>query len=182
LFLVVNKTDKSKQPDVLMWVKWWNDRVDFKETIPISALNKKNTDVLFNLILDNLNEGPAYYPKDQLTDRSERFFVSEIIREKILKLYREEIPYSAEVIIEFFQEPKHKNDVVRISASIFVMRDTQKSIIIGKGGVGIKRLGTEARKDIEKFLDQRVFLELLVKVKENWRNDDNMLKRFGYDK
>jgi GTP-binding protein Era len=182
LFLVVNKTDKSKQPDVLMWVKWWNDRIDFKETIPISALHKKNTEILFNLILDNLEEGPAYYPKDQLTDRSERFFVSEIIREKILKLYREEIPYSAEVIIEFFQEPKHKNDVVRISASIFVMRDTQKSIIIGKGGVGIKRLGTEARKDIEKFLDQRVFLELLVKVKENWRNDDNMLKRFGYNK
>lgn len=182
LFLVVNKTDAIEPVKVLKWIQWWNNKINFKETIPISALNKNNTDTLFKLILDNLDEGPAYFPKDQLTNRSERFFVSEIIREKILKLYREEIPYSCEVIIEFFQEPKDKKDIVRISASIFVMRNTQKSIIIGKGGSGIKRLGIEARKDIEKFLERKVFLELLVKVKENWRDDDNMLKRFGYDR
>lgn len=182
LFLVINKTDKMKPIDILKWIQLWNKRIKFTETIPISALNKDNTDKLFELILDNLEEGPVYYPKDQLTDRSERFFVSEIIREKILMYYREEIPYSCEVIIEFFQEPNNEKEHVRISASILVMRDTQKSIIIGKGGSGIKKLGIESRKDIEEFLGRKVFLELLVKVKENWRNDDNMLKRFGYDR
>jgi len=182
LFLVVNKTDAMEPIDILRWIQWWNNKIKFTETVPTSALNKLNTDKLFELIVDNLPEGPVYYPKDQLTDRSERFFVSEIIREKILLLYRDEIPYSCEVIIEFFQEPKEgEKDIVRISASIFVMRPTQKSIIIGKGGVGIKRLGTEARMDIERFLERKVFLELLVKVKEGWRDDDNMLKRFGYD-
>ncbi len=177
LFLVVNKTDSMEQIEVMRWIQWWNDKVKFTETIPISALKKDNTEKLFQLILDNLDEGPAYYPKDQLTDRSERFFVSEIIREKILIHYREEIPYSCEVAIEFYQEDK---DITRISASIFVMRKTQKYIVIGKGGSAIKRLGTEARKDIEKFLGRKVFLELLVKIKDNWRDDDNMLKKFGY--
>lgn len=182
LFLVINKTDKMKPIEILQWIQLWNKRIKFTETVPISALNKDNTDKLFELILANLEEGPVYYPKDQLTDRSERFFVSEIIREKILKHYREEIPYSAEVIIEHYQEPEDENEIVRISASINVMRETQKSIIIGKGGSGIKRLGIESRKDIEDFIQRKVFLELLVKVKENWRNDDKMLKRFGYDR
>ncbi len=182
LFLVVNKTDAMEPVEILKWIQWWNDKIPFKETIPISALNKTNTDTLFQLILDNLDEGPVYYPKDQLTDRPERFFVSEIIREKILLLYRDEVPYSCEVLIEYFQEPKDKKDVVRISAAIFVMRKTQKFILIGKGGSMIKRLGTEARKDIEKFLGQKVFLELIVKIKENWRDDDRMLKHFGYDR
>ncbi len=177
LFLIVNKIDDNESIDVLKWIQWWNEKVDFKETIPISALNKDNTEKLFQLILEQLDEGPAYYPKDQLTDRSERFFVSEIIREKILMLYREEVPYSCEVAVEFFQE---EEDIVRISASIFVMRKTQKYILIGKGGSAIKRLGIESRKDIEKFLEKKVFLELLVKVKDNWRDDDNMLKKFGY--
>jgi GTP-binding protein Era len=161
----------------LEWIAWWNDKVPFVETIPISALNKANTDKLFELILEQLGEGPIYYPKDQLTDRPERFFVSEIIREKILTLYREEIPYSCEVNIEFFQEDE---DITRISAAIYVMRKTQKYILIGKGGKAIKRLGMEARKDIEKFLETKVFLELVVKVKDNWRDDDRALKRFGY--
>ncbi len=177
LFLVVNKTDEKEPVEILKWIQWWNDKVKFKETIPISALNKVNTEKLFELILAELDEGPAYYPKDQLTDRPERFFVSEIIREKILLLYREEIPYSCEVGIEFFKE---EEDIIRISASIFVMRKTQKYIVIGKGGKAIKQLGIEARKDIEKFLGKKVFLELLVKIKDNWRDDDRMLRKFGY--
>ncbi len=177
LFLVVNKIDEAEDIQVLEWIQWWNDKVKFTETIPISALNKNNTEKLFQLILGNLEEGPVYYPKDQLTDKSERFFVSEIIREKILLLYREEIPYSCEVVVEFFHEEKK---ITKISAAIYVMRKTQKYIIIGKGGTAIKKLGTEARKDIEKFLDKKVFLELIVKIKDNWRDDNNMLKKFGY--
>ena len=118
------------------------------------------------------------YPKDELTDRSTRFFVSEIIREKILLLYKQEIPYSAQVIIEtFVEEPK----LTRIAATIHVARDTQKSILIGKGGIAIKRLGTDARKDIEAFLDQKVFLELFVKVTKDWRDDERTLRHFGYE-
>jgi len=156
--------------------------VPFTEIIPISALNKTNTDKLLELILQFTPEGPEYYPKDQLTDRSERFFVSEIIREKILRNYEQEIPYYTEVNVESFKEGHTKNGdpIVRISAMIFVGRKTQKAILIGKGGSAIKRLGSDARKDIEKFLEQKVFLELHVKVKENWRDDEKQLKRFGY--
>ncbi|MCO6488359.1 MAG: GTPase Era [Phaeodactylibacter sp.] len=182
LFLVLNKTDQVPEERVLELIQAWNERIAFAETIPVSALHKANTVRLLEVILQYLPEGPAYYPKDQLTDRPERFFVSEIIREKILVLYHQEVPYSSEVIVTSFKEDEtNKGEpLVRIGADIYVARDTQKAIIIGKGGSAIKKLGTEARKDIEKFLEKKVFLELHVKVKDNWRDDDRMLKHFGY--
>lgn len=182
LFLVINKIDKTDPDKLVELIQFWNERLTFTETIPISALNKTNTEKLFELILDNIPEGPAYYPKDQLTDKPERFFVSEIIREKILLLYKQEIPYSCEVIVESFKEEKttRGEDLVKISALIYVSRKTQKAIIIGKGGSAIKQLGTDARKAIETFLEAKVFLELHVKHKDNWRDDEKMLKNFGY--
>ena len=124
-------------------------------------------------------EGPVYYPKEQFTDRPERFFISEIIREKILLLYHQEIPYSSEVIVDEFKEDEHKK-LIRIHATIYVSRKSQKGIIIGHKGFAIKQLGTDARLDIEKFLDSKVFLQLYVKVRDNWRDDERMLKSFGY--
>ncbi len=183
LFLIINKIDKTKPEKIVELIKIWNERIPFKETIPISALNKSNTEKVFELVLENIEEGPAYYPKDQLTDKSERFFVSEIIREKILLHYQQEIPYSCEVVVESFNETTTKNGdpLVRIAATIFVARKTQKMIIIGKNGSAIKKVGTDARKDIETFIESKVFLELHVKVKDNWRNDERMLKHFGYN-
>jgi len=182
LFLVINKTDIAKPIEIVTLIQTWNKRVQFTETIPISALEKNNTDTLLKLILDRLPEGPPFYPKDQLTDKSERFFVSEIIREKILIQYQQEIPYSCEVIVEEFKETKSNKGepLVRIRAVIYVSRKTQKSILIGKGGSAIKNLGMAARKGIEAFLGSKVFLELFVKVKDNWRDDDKQLKHFGY--
>ncbi len=182
-FLVINKIDIADPDRVLQLIKWWNDRFKFDETIPISALEKRNTDVLLNLIKDNLNEGPAYYPKDQLTDRPERFFVSEIIREKILELYHQEIPYSTEVHVESFKETttKEGKPLVRIYAHIFVVRESQKMIMLGKKGSAIKKLGMESRKSLEKWLESKVFLELHIKVKDNWRNDEKQLRYFGYE-
>jgi GTP-binding protein Era len=182
LFLVINKIDKTDPVKLAELIKTWNKRLTFKETIPISALKKTNTEKLFELILANIQEGPAYYPKDQLTDKPERFFVSEIIREKILTQYKQEVPYSCEVIIDSFKEEKttRGEDLVKISAVIYVARKTQKAIIIGKAGSAIKKLGTEARKDIETFLESKVFLEMHVKYKDNWRDDERMLKSVGY--
>ncbi|MFK7807713.1 MAG: GTPase Era [Saprospiraceae bacterium] len=183
LFLVINKIDLLKSPaEVLALIAKWNKRVKFTETIPISALEKNNTDTLVKLVLDRLPEGPVYYPKDQLTDKSERFFISEIIRESILVLYKQEVPYSCEVIVDSFKETETKRGepMVRIRAEIYVSRKTQKSIIIGKQGSAIKRLGTEARRGIENFLQKKVFLELFVKVKDGWRDDEQSLKHFGY--
>lgn len=182
LFLLINKIDTAQPEKIAELINIWNERIPFKETIPISALNKTNTEKVFELVLENLEEGPAYYPKDQLTDKPERFFVSEIIREKILLHYQQEIPYSCEVVVDSFKETETKNGepLVRIAATIFVARQTQKSIIIGKGGTALKKVGTDARKDIETFLESKVFLELHVKVKENWRDDERMLKHFGY--
>ncbi len=182
LFLLINKTDLSTPDKIISLIQWWNEKVKFKETIPISALNKKNVDTVLKLIVDNLPEGPVYYPKDQLTDRNERFFISEIIREKILLFYHQEIPYSCEVIVNSFKNTvtKNKEPLVRIAATIFVARESQKNILIGKGGTAIKRLGASARKDMEAWLESKVFLEMHVKVKSNWRDDDRMLKHFGY--
>ena len=183
LFLLINKVDLVSEKEVLDRIKYWNMMIpNFKETIPISALHKQNTDRLLDLILDNIPEGPVYYPKDQLTDKPERFFVSEIIREKILLQYKQEIPYSCEVMIESYKETTTKSGepLVRISALIYVARKTQKSIIIGRQGASIKQLGTAARHDIEKFIESKVFLELHVKIKDNWRNDDRLLSQFGY--
>jgi GTPase len=179
IFLVLNKVDLSKPEKLLPLIQLWNKRLPFAETFPISALKKQNTNELLKYIIKYLPEGPVYYPKDQLTDKSERFFVSEIIREKILMRYKQEIPYSCEVIVESYKEDNER-DLIRIRANIIVSRKTQKSILIGKGGEKIRSLGIDARKDIEKFVEKQVHLELFVKVKENWRDDDEMLKGFGY--
>jgi GTP-binding protein Era len=184
LFLVLNKIDLASEERLIELINFWNKHIDFTETIPISALEKKNTEKLLELILNYLPEGPVYYPKDQLTDRPERFFVAEIIREKILEFYHQEVPYSCEVLVVAFQEDTTKDGtpLIRISAEIFVARKTQKAIIIGKGGTAIKRLGTAARIAIEAWLEQKVFLELHVKIKDNWRDDERMLQHFGYDR
>lgn len=183
LFLVLNKIDLHSQKTILLAIQEWNERISFTETIPISALHKQNTDQLLKLVKEKLPEGPEYYPKDQLTDRPERFFVSEIIREKILEQYEQEIPYFTEVGVTEFKETTTKSGepLVRIHATIFVGRRGHKGIILGKQGRAIKRLGTAARKGIEAFLEQKVFLELFVKIKDNWRDDERTLKHFGYN-
>ncbi|MFZ4427098.1 MAG: GTPase Era [Saprospiraceae bacterium] len=182
-FLIINKTDLIGEEALAALILSWKEKCPFEEIVPVSALHAVNTAKLLELILQYLPEGPEYFPKDQLTDRPERFFVSEIIREKILLLYHQEIPYSVEVIVESFKEGETTREglpLVRIAATIFVSRKTQKPILIGKNGESIKKLGTEARLAIEKFLEKKVFLELFVKVKENWRDDELMLKRLGY--
>ncbi len=181
LFLIVNKIDLRPKEDVLLVIKEWTDQIKFKEVFPISALNSLGTEEILKAIKENIKEGPAFYPKDQLTDKSERFFVSEIIREKILQQYKQEVPYSCEVAIDYFKESDSKSGpIIKIGATIFAARKSQKPILIGKDGSAIKKLGTEARKDIEAFLDHRVFLDLSVKVKDGWRDDEQMLKHFGY--
>ncbi|AEE52295.1 GTPase Era [Haliscomenobacter hydrossis] len=182
MFVVLNKIDLVDEEKLAQLQQFWAEQLPQATLIPISALKKTNTDLLLNTLKENLPEGPEYYPKDQLTDRPERFFMSEIIREKIMLLYHQEIPYATQVIIEDFKEDQTVGGkaIARISATIYVERDTQKSILIGKNGVSIKKLGTDARQDMEIFLEKKVFLELFVKVKENWRNDDYFLKQFGY--
>lgn len=182
LFLIINKIDLSSQGQILALIEQWQSRLSFTKILPISALHQQGTQELLKVILEHLPEGPAYFPTDQITDRTERFFASEIIREKILELYEQEIPYSCEVDIEDFKDTETKTGepLARINATIYAARKTQKAILIGKNGDAIKRLGTEARKAIETFLDRKVFLELHVKVRDNWRDDDQMLKRFGY--
>jgi GTPase len=182
-FLVLNKTDLAAPEKILELIKWWNEQVPFTETLPIAALHKLNTDTLLTQIQAHLPEGPEYYPKDQLTDRPERFFVSEIIREKILELYQQEIPYSAEVTVESFKERQTSKGepLIEIQALIYVARETQKMILLGKKGSAIKRLGTEARKALEAWLENKVFLDLHVKVRDKWRDDERMLKHFGYE-
>lgn len=183
IFLVVNKIDLLPENEIDQLVEWWKSKIKLEKIFKISALNKINTDQLLKGITDDLPDGEAFYPKDQLTDKPERFFVAEIIREKILLLYGQEIPYSCEVYVQSFKETKTKHgaDITNIGAEIFVSRKTQKPILIGKNGESIKRLGTEARKTLEEWLEQKVFLELHVKVKENWRDDYNLLKNFGYE-
>jgi len=181
LFLVLNKVDLLSDEDVLQLIAQWKDKADFAEIFPISALKKAGTDNLFENILRYMPEGPAFYDKSQFTDRPERFFVSEIIREKILLNYHQEIPYSCEVVVDSFKEDE-KKPLIRIHATIYAMRKSQKGILIGKRGSAIKQLGIDARKDIETFLEKKVYLELYVKVKDNWRDDENMLKNFGYKK
>lgn len=179
LLLVINKVDLVDEGALLQKIDRWKDRANFKEVVPIAALHKAGTAHLMDLILELLPEGPVYYPKDQFTDRPERFFVSEIIREKILLHYHQEIPYSVEVVVTAFKEDPKKG-LIRIKATIYVARESQKNIMIGKGGSAIKRLGIDARKSMETFLEQRVHLELFIKVKKNWRDDDRLLKSFGY--
>lgn len=182
-FFIINKIDQAKANEVEEISAWWKERIDFQEIIPISALQKTNTEQMLESIKQALPEGPEYYPKDQLTDRPERFFVSEIIREKILEQYKQEIPYSTEVVVERFKETTTTKGeaMVEIMAHIYVSRETQKMIILGKNGSSIKQLGTEARKSIETWLESKVFLDLHVKVRDNWRDDERMLKHFGYE-
>ena len=182
LFLVYNKVDLMDTHSLKKELDLWQSRVPFAQVHPISALHKEGTEHLLQSIKDILPEGPEYYPKDQLTDRPERFFVSEIIREKILELYHQEIPYSAEVVVESFKETQTNKgeDLIRIRAEIYVARKTQKSIIIGKQGSAIKKLGAASRKGLEAFLEKKVFLELYVRVRENWRDNEQSLRHFGY--
>ncbi len=176
--VVVNKIDTSSQEEVLAKIQYWQDLLKPKAIFAASAKLGHNVESINHFILENLPEHPAYYDKDALTDRTERFFVSEIIREKVFKLYEKEIPYSTEIIITAFKEEPTIN---RISAEIIVERDSQKNILIGKAGEMLKKVGTYARKDIEEFLQKKVFLEMFVKVIPDWRNRKNYLKKFGYE-
>lgn len=177
IILAINKVDTVKQSEIELIMNNWSKILHAEKVIPVSALYRYNIDELFSEILRLLPEGPAYYPKDALTDRPERFFVSEIIREKIFQNYSQEIPYSCQVEITSFSEGEKLD---KISAVIFVMRESQKGIIIGHKGEALKKTGTQARLDIEKFLGKKVFLELQVKVAEDWRNNEKYLKKFGY--
>ena len=178
VILLLNKIDTSSQEVVEQKVNYWKEKVPNATVFVISALEKFNVDSLFEKIVALLPEAPPYYPKDQLTDKPERFFVNEKIREKILIHYKKEIPYAVEVETEEFVED---DTIVRIRSVIMVERETQKGIIIGHKGTAIKRVGAEARKDLEKFFQKKVFIELYVKVNKNWRSDKNQLKRFGYN-
>lgn len=177
VFVIINKIDLSNQQEVEELVEKWKSMVPNAEIMPISAINNINVNFIFNRILELLPEGPAFYPKNQFTDKPERFFVTEFIREKIFLNYKKEIPYSCEVVVEEFKED---DDIIRINAVIYVERDSQKGIIIGQKGAAIKKVGTDARKDMEEFFGKKIFLELFVKVSKDWKNKINDLKRFGY--
>ncbi|HLV37981.1 GTPase Era [Xanthomarina sp.] len=178
VLLLLNKIDKSNQEQLEEQVQSWAVKVPNAEIFAISALEGFQVKEVFDRIIELLPESPAFYPKDQLTDKPERFFVNETIREKILMHYKKEIPYAVEIDTEeFFEE----DDIIRMRSVIMVERDTQKGIIIGHKGSALKRVGMEARKDLEKFFGKQVHLELYVKVNKNWRNDQKQLRRFGYN-
>jgi GTP-binding protein Era len=177
VIVAINKKDQSEPGALEILSNEWKLLLPNAEVLTISALYKQNTGLLFDALLEKLPEGPVYYPDDSLTDRPERFFVSEIVREKIFLNYKKEIPYSCEIVIDSFKEAE---DIIRINAIIHVLRETQKGIIIGHKGESLKKTGTQARLDIEKFLGKRVYLGLQVKVAQDWRNNDKSLKRFGY--
>lgn len=177
VILLINKIDLSNQERITAEMAYWQEKIPKAEVIPVSALLKFNVEKVFDTILDKIPESPPYFPKDELTDKSMRFFVSEIIREKIFLNYKKEIPYSTEVAVESYKE---EDNLVRIYAYVYVIRESQKGIILGHKGERIKRVGTQAREDIEKFIDKKVFLELRVKVNKDWRDSDQTLSRFGY--
>lgn len=177
LILIINKIDLINQEKLIELVDKWKELIPRAEIYPISALEKFNIEPLFKRIKDLLPESPAFFDKDQLTDKPARFFVTEIIREKILVNYDKEIPYSVEVEVEQFIE---EEKLIRISALIYAERDSQKGILIGHGGKSLKKVGTEARKELELFFEKKVFLEIFVKVEKDWRNKDIKLKSFGY--
>lgn len=178
VLLLLNKIDTAEQEFVQTQIDYWKEQLPNAELYPISALNKFNIEVVMERIKALLPESSPYYEKDTLTDKSERFFVCETIREKILKYYKKEIPYSVEIEVEEF---KDEEEILRIRSIINVSRDSQKGIIIGHQGKALKKVGTLARRDLEKFFDKKIYLELYVKVNKDWRNDDNQLKRFGYN-
>lgn len=177
VMLLLNKIDTSSQQEVEDKVLYWQEKVPNASVFVISALEKFNIEAVFEKILELLPEAPPFYPKDQLTDKPERFFINEKIREKILMHYKKEIPYAIEVETESFEEDEK---IIRIRAVIMVERETQKGIIIGHKGLALKRVGAESRKDLELFFEKKIFLELYVKVNKNWRSNQKQLKRFGY--
>lgn len=177
IVLAINKVDLTTQEKVQDLINLWSAIMPNSTIVPISALHGFNLNSLVDIILEKLPEGPEFFPKDTLTDKTLRFFASEIIREKILNSYRKEIPYSVEVEVEQYSESE---TIDRIKAVIYVERESQKSILIGHQGNMLKKVGTEARLELEAFLGKKVYLELFVKVNENWRNDTSKLKRFGY--
>ena len=177
VILLLNKVDKSTQEEVEAKIEYWKKKVPNSFVYVISALENFNVDTVFYKINELLPDSPPFYPKDQLTDKPERFFVNEKIREKILQHYKKEIPYSVEVETESFVE---EDNIIKIRSVIMVERETQKGIIIGHKGSAIKRVGTEARKDLQQFFDKKVFLDLYVKINKNWRSNERQLKRFGY--
>lgn len=178
VIVLINKIDLSNQEEVTRMFDYWTEIFPGANVYPISALEKFNIEPIFDRILELLPEAPPFFPKDELTDKNERFFMQEIIREKILLHYQKEIPYSVEVVVEEFKE---ETKIIKIRAIIYVSRDSQKGIIIGHQGKMIKRVGTEARKDAEEFFDKKIFLDLFVKVAKEWRSQDDQLKKFGYD-
>ena len=178
VLLLINKVDTSDQSTLEEQVAYWKEKVPRAEIFPISALRNFQTEVVFNRIIELLPESPAFFPKDQLTDKPERFFVNEIIREKILLHYKKEIPYSVEVETESFADSE---TIIHIRSVIMVERESQKGIIIGHKGEALKRVGIEARTDLEKFFGKQIHLELFVKVNKDWRSNVRQLRRFGYD-
>lgn len=178
VILLINKIDESNQETLITLVEKWHNLLPKAEILPISAKNKFGTDVLMKRIEELLPESPAYFDKDQLTDKPAKFFVTEIIREKILRYYDKEVPYSVEVVVERFKEDEKK---IHINAIIYVERDSQKGIIIGHQGQALKKVSTEARKSLEKFFDKKIYLETFVKVDKDWRNSQKELGNFGYN-
>ncbi len=178
ILVLINKIDLSDQASLVKKVEQWHDIVPEAEILPISAIAKFNIDAVMRRIMELLPESPPYFEKDALTDKPARFFVTEIIREKILLHYDKEIPYVCEAAVEYFKE---KEGSIYIKALIFVERDTQKGIIIGHEGSALKRVATDARRELEKFFGKKIFLEIYVKVDKDWRNSDKQLRRFGYD-
>ncbi len=177
VLLVINKIDLTNQEGLVALVEKWKNVLPQAEIYPVSAKEKFNVDRLFKRIKELLPESPPFFEKDQLTDKPARFFVDEIIREKILLNYDKEIPYSVEVVVEQFKE---EEKLIRINAVIYVERESQKGIIIGRGGKSLKKVGSEARHDLEVFFDKKIFLELFVKVEKDWRNKESKLRSFGY--
>jgi len=175
--ILLNKIDLSNQEDLEQEVNKWSTQYPNSEIFPISALNNFNIENLINRIIDLIPESPPYFPKDQLTDKPERFFVNEKLREKILMFYDKEIPYSVEIVTEEFKE---EENIIKIRSQILVERESQKGIIIGHKGSALKKIGTKARLDLEKFFDKKVFIDLHVKVSKNWRSNTKLLKKFGY--
>ncbi len=178
VFLIINKIDLTTQETLERLVEFWHTQLPDATIFPISAQERFGVSQLFDAIKEALPVGPPFFPKDQLTDKPARFFVNEIIREKILQNYDKEIPYSVEVEVESFKE---EDKLIRIDAVIYCERDSQKGIIIGKAGSALKRVGSQARKDIEDFFQKKVFLQLFVKVDKDWRSNTNRLKHYGYD-
>jgi GTP-binding protein Era len=178
VLLLLNKIDKSNQEQLEEQISLWKEKVPNAEIIPISALENFNIQTVFDRIIALLPESEPFYPKDALTDKPERFFVNEIIREKILLNYDKEIPYAVEIETEEFKED---DDIIRIRAVIMVERDTQKGIIIGHKGAAIKKVGMQAREDLEKFFGKKIFIETYVKVNKDWRSNERQLRRFGYN-